>query len=218
MAKGANEVAADNPPEGMTRHPETVANWPRAAELNRLAEEWMRGHAPQAKIVDRSGWQGRGRTQYVVLEENVSTEDGEPGKLRYAAVINVTHSKGNLYWKIEEDSQNPKDANCPVRIIKALTEHPPRNWEADTWRGRARREARNTAMTRKLMRELRRNYPKGDSRIVVNGKGIMQYAEGIYRRKSRAGYWDPDERMIIRLEEHDIDIEATLALRDDALD
>ena len=194
----------DPAPPAMRQHPGHFPTWPDSTTLNHLALQWL---WPQGTIIDRSGWQDHGRTQYVLLEA------APPENRRSIAVITVHHAKGELHWRTETEFENPPHLRCPDRLIKRAGPLPPDQWRAVLWRTRNRDNQQRIAETRRILTQIRRNHPSGDPRLMLTDGTIVQYTQGLYRGHPTDAYWDPRNGRVIKLDHEDIDPGATLLLR-----
>ena len=193
-------------PPDMRHQPGHFPNWPSAPTLNHLTLQWL---APQGTIIDRSGWQNHGRTQYVLLETS------PPEHQRTLVVITIHHSRASLHWKTQTEYENPNDITCPARLMRLAGPLPNDQWKATLWRARNRKNLERAAATRRILDHLRNNRAPHDPRLVLNSGEIVQYTRGIYRGRPTDGYWDPRTSTVIKLDHAHMDPVATLALRED---
>lgn len=183
-----------------------VGERPNTEELNRMAEDWLTG--PGYKTLDRSAWLNHGRHQFV-LTEHTSRE----GKvIRFIAVILLEFSKGELRYKLMDESVGPVEIDCPMRLLKGLEGHPPVNEYSRQWRDNVAEYHRWAKPRRSILRALRKNHPNGEQRAVLNDGRTVQYLQGNYRgRKNVAAYWEPQKGAYLLTPEL-VDPEATQEL------
>ena len=179
---------------------------PSFQEMTRMVDEWTRGD--RYRNIDRSGWMGHGSHIYLLTEH-----DGEDGSnVRFITVVLVEYVKGELRYKVVDESVGPYEVDCPMRLINALEGHPPVNDYALKWRERVTEFHNQTRPKNAILRTLRREYPDGERRLALTTGETVTYDQGNYRKKKNvSAYWRPGEGLIL-LKPAIIDAPATYAL------
>lgn len=188
-----------------TDHPGHFPHWPDTVTLNHLAAQWL---APHGTVTNRSGWQDYRRTQYAVVE------DPGPERRKSIYIVSVNHSKGTLSWALQHESDNPLKVNCPRKFTRLADIPPVSEWKATLWRDRVARNNNHQRLMGQLIRTLRTNGPHHDPRVVLHSGLIIQHTTGTYRGHPTDAYWHPITHDLAKLSPEDIDLDATLKLRD----
>ena len=189
---------------------------PDCRELNEMVTERMeRG---EYRIIDRSGWLDHGRRIFLLMERERVREGGEtPRAERFAAMAGVAYRRGQLLIREDDESAGPNETDCPVRIIRQLEDHPPSNESARRWRERVLARHAGMGPKKAILRKLRKEYPGGDSRLVLGTGEQVRYAQGRYhRRRNASAYICPGDGSLQALRPGMIDAEATETLREGA--
>ena len=187
-----------------------AAGRPGTEQLNRMVDQWIA--APNAHIIDRSGWMQHGRHQFVLMEQETARPDEEARNKRFIAVIIVEHWRDEIAYKIVEESMGPLELDCPMRIMNQLSSPPVGEFSRE-WRARVLRNHQDMGPRKSILRKLRKEYPKGELRIVLNTGQQVTYEQGRYRgKRNTAAYWNAQKQCLTILQPKSIDAAATLAL------
>ena len=190
---------------GWTGQP--VDHRPTSQELNRMVEDWTRGDG--YRNIGRSGWMNHGSHVYLLTER-----EKEGAVTRFITLVLVQYRKSEIRYKIMDETEGPNLTDCPMRLIKALEGHPPVNGRAGEWRNRVVQFHRQMKQRKRILRILRKNYPGGERRVVLDTGETVTYHQGNYRgRREVSAYAQPGEGLLV-LEPGRIDAEATLTLWD----
>lgn len=183
---------------------------PHSHELNRLVKQWM--ESDTCHIIDRSAWMNHGKRQFLLMEAN-SPKEGTTTR-RFVIMMLVEHRRRELLYKDIDESMGPLQYDCPIRIMKQLEGHAPTGRFSDQWRQKVLRHHQDTKPRNAILRKLRKDYSKGDRRIVLNEAPQVEYRQGDHRgRKSVSAYQDPSSGQLYLLRPHMIDVEATTQIR-----
>ena len=153
----------------------------------------MRGRllTRHCRIIDRSGWLNHGRHQFVLMEEE-RPEGAEGNPTKFVMVIIVEQWGQELAHKIVEDSMGPLEVDCPLRIMKKLEGSPPTGEFSRNWRANVLQYHQEMGPRKSVLRKLRKEYPRGESRVILRDGRQVNYEQGKYRgRRNTSAYWDP---------------------------
>ena len=182
---------------------------PPSHERNSLVKQWM--ESDTCHIIDRSAWMDHGRRQFLLMEAD-SPKKGITGR-RFVIMMIVEHRRGELFYKAIDESMGPLQYDCPMRIMKRLEGHAPIGEFSGQWRQKVLRHHQDTRPRDAILRKLRKNYPKGARRLVLNEGPQVEYCQGDHRgRKSVSAYHDPSSGKLYLLRPHMIDADATSTL------
>ena len=182
---------------------------PSNRELNKMIAEWM--ETPSFRIIDRSGWLEHGRRQFLLMETN--ERPGQAGGERFIVMVTVAYSSGMLMYKDVEESMGPNEEDCPMRIMKKVEGYPVSGMFTASWRERVLKYHEHMRDRKAVLRKLRKEYPHGETRLVLNGGREVRYDQGTYRRKRNvSAYQGPNGLPLTVLRPGTIDPEATRTL------
>ena len=182
---------------------------PNTKELDRLVKSWM--ESPTCCIIDQSAWLDFGKRKFLLMESAARGND-VPSR-RFIIMLMVHYRQGEILYKDVEESMGPQEFDCPMRLMAQLESHPPLGEFSAKWREKVvayhqDRKARNA-----LMRDLERQYPQGDLRIILSGGAHATYGRNRHRGRTVATYYLPMGRTPYLLRHNMIDTEATKELR-----
>ena len=137
---------------------------PSDKEINRMVQQWM--ETPTCRIIDRSGWQAHGRYQLLLMEAEPRVETDKA--IRFIALILVEYRQHELLYKEVEESMGPNELDCPMQIMNQLEGHPPTGEYSARWREMVLQHHQDMKLRKTILRKLRKEYPNGDHRLVLN--------------------------------------------------
>ncbi len=163
-------------------------------------------------MTDRSSWQDFGNHQFLLAELRPESKPDYPHR-KFIIRYKIKHSGALLQWNFQHETEQPRETDCPMRLLNAADEFPPANQAARRWRQQVRDFHRRLRPLRNLMDQLAREYPNGDRRIVLRSGKTVSYERTRQSGRTTSTYRNKGEQQRYRLSRKQIDIEATLQLR-----
>ena len=176
---------------------------PRSAEVRKIVDELLAG-SDEHPLVAKSGITGWTRCWAVY-------EPGSDPQQRYIALLQFHVSSEWFTYQYVAESMGPYEVDCPQRLLKAVDDYPPHSDIAAAWRRRAWAYHHKARDVRQLLREITRDYPHSDRRLVIRGE-VVSYQRARQNGRPRHAYRKASGE-VWGLRSSSVDLEATALIR-----
>ena len=131
---------------------------------------------------------------------------------RFIAVGDIQVRGHEAVWRIDDESVGPVHYDCPQRLLKDAMAFEPVNESARVWRQEVLAHHERRRERNRLVREIEKAHPDGDTRMVVGGKSArLILVRGVRGQTQRAVLYDAGG--LYALSARGIDVDATRRLR-----
>ena len=193
---------------GWTSYP--MDQKPGTRQLNEIADREIQG--PHHLILERSAWTNWNTRRFTLFQTN--HEDLHHPKA-YIAITIAEYRNHELFVKTMDESEGPYYYDCPLGLLAKAEQHPPTNKYSRNWRAKVHQYHQRAKEIDKLLKQLYKEFPYGDRRLVIDGQTAIYYPAHKRRRTIHA-YQTEENTSLYRIDRNAIDLEKTALLRQEA--